>query len=127
MKTTLFILLLLAGNLFAENCIVFKLTPNGLECERTYEQKRKEFWIASTILAAGTIADIETTERKLDQGAREANPIMRPFAGSRWKSYAFRFGVNALLFKIAWAKDKPWSLAIAGTGYGAMAMWNMRF
>ena len=58
----------------------------------------KLFWALSTGAQAATIYDIETSLRVFDRCTTcyEANPIMRPFIGSRSTAYTTGLGLSSL-------------------------------
>lgn len=75
----LFTLLLLCATLHAENFVAAAATGPGGEAP-----SHRPFWtiqnkVGFGILASLIAADAITTQRGLNQGMREANPLMRPF------------------------------------------------
>ncbi len=65
------------------------------------------FYGLVAIQTVATVADMETTFRAIRHGAKEGNPIQRPFVErGRGPAYAFNFGMNALLDWMAYKQKK---------------------
>jgi hypothetical protein len=73
-------------------------------------QKRvadRNFWILTGVTVAATVYDTETTFAGIKNGAREGNPLMRPFVESgRPATYAVQMAVTGGISYLAYRQKK---------------------
>ena len=96
----------------------------------------KKFVIASSLVVATSIYDVESTFHALDgcSTCKEGNPLMRPFVKrGRFVTYAFTAVVDTALiytsYRMKKSGNKFWWLIPAeiSIGRGVVATFNMRF
>ena len=69
----------------------------------------KQFWLMTGITAAATVFDIESTLASLKRGAKEGNPIMRPFVKmGRPAAYAFGAGIDGGIMYLSYRYKQRW-------------------
>lgn len=114
----------------------------SIETNATTQEKKKiidtNFTLVSAYLITMTVFDIEATFAATKNGAKEANPIMKPFIkNSRPATYAIQLGIDTLIFFVAYEMKKSnksdfkktwWVLPmIAGTEHGIAGGLNLRY
>jgi hypothetical protein len=94
----------------------------------------KNFYIASAVLTASSVYDLETTFAALKNGAREGNPIMRPIINAgRPVAYPVNMAINTGIMYLSYRYKKRgnygwWLLPAVGTiGHTVAGSLNLRF
>jgi hypothetical protein len=94
----------------------------------------KNFYIASAVLTASSVYDLETTFAALKNGAREGNPIMRPIINAgRPVAYPVNMAINSGIMYLSYRYKKRgyygwWLLPTVVTiGHTVAGSLNLRF